>query len=57
MQAVTLGPSGTSSHRAAVAVADEVSFRQSVTAVIEAVVDGAADRGVDPIENSIEGSV
>jgi prephenate dehydratase len=57
MQAVTLGPSGTYSHRAAAAIADEVSFRQSVTAVVEDVVDGNAERGVVPIENSIEGSV
>ena len=57
MQAVTLGPAGTYSHRAAASIADEVSFRQSVTAVVEAVVEGIAERGVVPIENSIEGSV
>jgi len=57
MKAVTLGPAGTYSHRAASAVADEVSFRESVTAIIEAVADGSFQRGVVPIENSIEGSV
>ncbi|QLG63793.1 prephenate dehydratase [Halorarum salinum] len=57
MQAVTLGPAGTYSHRAARAVADGVSFRESVTAIVEAVADGEAERGVVPIENSIEGSV
>jgi prephenate dehydratase len=74
MQAVTLGPEGTYSHRAASAVADEVEFRESVTAIVEAVADGGEreqgerdsrqtrsdgdfERGVVPIENSIEGSV
>jgi len=55
---VTLGPSGTYSHRAARAVSDgDVSFRESVTSIVEAVASGAATRGVVPIENSIEGSV
>ncbi|NEU58554.1 prephenate dehydratase [Halorussus sp. MSC15.2] len=57
MQAVTLGPEGTYSHRAASAVTDDVDFRESVTAIVEAVADGEFDRGVVPIENSIEGSV
>jgi len=58
MTTVTLGPSGTYSHRAARAVSDgEVSFRESVTSIVEAVSSGDADRGVVPIENSIEGSV
>ena len=57
MEAVTLGPSGTYSHRAASAVADTVSFRESVTAIVEAVVNGDVQRGVVPVENSIEGSV
>ncbi|WP_338728311.1 prephenate dehydratase [Haladaptatus sp. DJG-WS-42] len=57
MRAVTLGPVGTYSHRAANAVADEVEFRESMTAIVEAVVAGEYRRGVIPIENSIEGSV
>ncbi|WP_129114440.1 prephenate dehydratase [Halegenticoccus tardaugens] len=57
MRAVTLGPAGTYSHRAARAVADEVSFRESVTGIVDAVADGEFERGVVPIENSIEGSV
>ncbi|MFB6302748.1 MAG: prephenate dehydratase [Haloferacaceae archaeon] len=57
MQALTLGPSGTYSHRAARAIASDVDFRESVTAIVEAVAEGAYDRGVIPIENSIEGSV
>ncbi len=57
MNAVTLGPAGTYSHRAARAVAAEVSFRESVTAIVDAVEAGEFERGVVPIENSIEGSV
>jgi prephenate dehydratase len=57
MEAITLGPAGTYSHRAARAVADEVTFTESVTAIVEAVADGEYRRGVVPIENSIEGSV
>jgi prephenate dehydratase len=57
MEAITLGPSGTYSHRAAEAVADGVAFSESVTGIVEAVADGAYRRGVVPIENSIEGSV
>ena len=57
MQAVTLGPAGTYSHRAAEAVSDDVAFRESVTAIVDAVADGEFERGVVPIENSIEGSV
>ena len=57
MSAVTLGPAGTYSHRAARAVADDIDFRQSVTAIVDAVASGSYDRGVIPVENSIEGSV
>jgi prephenate dehydratase len=57
MQAVTLGPAGTYSHRAASSVADEVAFRESVTAIVAAVADEEFPRGVVPVENSIEGSV
>jgi prephenate dehydratase len=58
MTTVTLGPSGTYSHRAARGVSDgPVSFRESVTGIVEAVAFGDADHGVVPIENSIEGSV
>jgi prephenate dehydratase len=60
MRTLTLGPAGTYSHRAARAVADgedDVAFRESVTAVVAAVAGGEADRGVVPVENSIEGSV
>ncbi|AGB17275.1 prephenate dehydratase [Halovivax ruber XH-70] len=57
MHTVTLGPEGTYSHRAARTVSDSVAFRPSVTAIVEAVADGSFDRGVVPIENSIEGSV
>ncbi|WP_338741416.1 prephenate dehydratase [Haloplanus salilacus] len=57
MKAITLGPEGTYSHRAARAVADEVTFSESVTAIVEAVAAGDYRRGVVPIENSIEGSV
>ncbi|RQG95125.1 prephenate dehydratase [Natrarchaeobius chitinivorans] len=57
MAAVTLGPEGTYSHRATRAIDDEIDFRQSVTAIVDAVAAGEYDRGVVPIENSIEGSV
>ncbi|GGL29265.1 prephenate dehydratase [Halarchaeum grantii] len=59
MRTVTLGPAGTYSHRAAGAVADddEIEFRESVRDIVDAVADGDAERGVVPIENSIEGSV
>ncbi|MFB6221321.1 MAG: prephenate dehydratase [Halolamina sp.] len=69
MQVVTLGPAGTYSHRAARAVVElqgegsadratgGVSFRESVTDIIAAVDDGEFERGVVPVENSIEGSV
>jgi len=57
-QALTLGPAGTYSHRAAQAVADdEISFTESVTTIIESVADGGYNRGIVPVENSIEGSV
>jgi len=57
MEVITLGPEGTYSHRAAEAVGDEVSFAESMTAVIEAVASGEYDRGVVPVENSTDGSV
>ncbi len=59
MNAVTLGPEGTYSHRATSAIADDdaIDFRQSVTAIVDTVAGGQYDRGVIPIENSIEGSV
>jgi prephenate dehydratase len=59
MSVVTLGPSGTYSHRAAQAVADDaaIEFRESVTAIVEGVRDGTFEQGVIPVENSIEGSV
>jgi prephenate dehydratase len=57
MRALTLGPAGTYSHRAARAVVDTVDFRESVTDVVESVAVGEVDRGVIPVENSIEGSV
>lgn len=57
MNVVTLGPAGTYSHRAAEVVGENIEFRESVTGIIEAVATGAANRGVVPVENSIEGSV
>jgi prephenate dehydratase len=59
MQTLTLGPEGTYSHRAASAIADDedIVFTESVTAIVESIADGEYDRGVVPVENSIEGSV
>ncbi|MFW5937753.1 MAG: prephenate dehydratase [Halanaeroarchaeum sp.] len=58
MKTVTLGPAGTYSHRAAAAVADgDITFRESVYEIVDGVSSGDFDRGVVPIENSIEGSV
>jgi len=57
MKALTLGPAGTYSHRAAKAVADDIDFRESVTSIVEAVASGEADRGVVAVENSIQGGV
>ena len=59
MKVLTLGPAGTYSHRAASAVADDedIEFTESVTAIVESIADGTYDRGVVPVENSIEGSV
>ena len=57
MRAVTLGPAGTYAHRAARSVADEVDFRETKTAIVSDVADGTYERGIVPIENSIEGSV
>ncbi|MCU4718701.1 prephenate dehydratase [Halapricum hydrolyticum] len=57
MQTLTLGPSGTYSHRAAQSISEDIEFTESVTEIVQAVADGEYDRGVIPIENSIEGSV
>jgi prephenate dehydratase len=57
MKVLTLGPEGTYSHRAARAVDGDVAFTESVTAIVEGVASGEYDRGVVPVENSIEGSV
>lgn len=57
MVTVTLGPEGTYSHRAATAVDTDVVFEDGVRDVVAAVASDAADQGVVPIENSIEGSV
>jgi prephenate dehydratase len=57
MKVLTLGPAGTYSHRAAQSVADDIEFTESVTSIVEAVASGEYDRGVVPVENSIEGSV
>ena len=54
-----LGPAGTFTEMAAgqVATASELLPVASVTAAIDAVLEGRADRAVVPIENSIEGGV
>jgi prephenate dehydratase len=53
----TLGPAGTYSHRAALKLGDDVTFYDGVPEIAEAVEDGEVERGVVPVENSIEGSV
>jgi prephenate dehydratase (EC 4.2.1.51) len=59
MNVLTLGPAGTYSHRAAQAIADggETVFTEAVAGIVEAVAGGSHDRGVVPVENSIDGSV
>lgn len=57
MNVVTLGPEGTYSHQAATTVGEAVEFRESFTEVVVDIVEGRYDRGVIPVENSIEGSV
>ena len=57
MGTLTLGPEGTYSHRAAQAVADRIAFTESVTDIVASVAAGDHERGVVPVENSIEGSV
>ena len=57
MKALTLGPKGTYSHRATQSITDDIEFVESVTGIVEGVASGEYDRGVVPIENSIEGSV
>lgn len=59
MRAAYLGPAGTNSHEALLAAGSEaelVGFA-TVAAVVGAVQDGDADRGLVPIENSREGGV
>jgi len=53
----TLGPSGTYSHRAALRLGDDVRFYDGVPEIADAVERGDVERGVAPVENSIEGSV
>jgi prephenate dehydratase len=57
-----LGPEGTFAHQAVAHIrctADDVTIepRPTVVSVLEAVEDGAADLGVVPFENSVEGQV
>ncbi len=59
MRTAYLGPPGTNSHAALVAAGGEGEGVEcaTVAAVIEAVQDGSAERGVVPLENSREGAV
>jgi prephenate dehydratase len=61
MRIVTLGPSGSYSHRVAAAVdgdpGDEIAYRETKADIVASVASGEFDRGVVPIENSIEGGV
>lgn len=53
----TLGPAGTYSHRAASRLDEDIRFYDGVPEIADAVERGDVDRGVVPVENSIEGSV
>jgi len=53
----TLGPEGTYSHRAAQLLGDEIRFYDGVPEIGDAVKESDVEKGVVPIENSIEGSV
>jgi prephenate dehydratase len=59
MRAAYLGPEGTNSHEALVAggLDAELVAQPTVVAVVTAVQEGEADRGLVPIENSREGGV
>ena len=57
MSILTLGPAGTYSHRVSLSFSDDIEFRNSVTAIVKDVSDGTFDKGIIPVENSIEGSV
>jgi prephenate dehydratase len=59
MRTAYLGPPGTNSHVALVAAGEEEGAMAcgTVAAVVEAVQEGGADRGVVPLENSREGAV
>lgn len=58
MRLAYLGPEGTFTHRAAMAVnADDRLACRSIHAVFEAVKEGRADRGLVPAENAVQGSV
>ena len=59
MRAGYLGPPGTNSHDALVGAGladDQVAF-PTIAAVVEAVQEGAVERGLVPLENSREGAV
>lgn len=58
MRAAFLGPAGTFSHEAALAAGFEPGpALESIRAVVLAVQEGTAARGVVPVENSLEGGV
>src|SRR5262245_42956490 len=59
MRAAFLGPEGTNSHEALVAAGGEAEplACPTVGAVVAAVQDGTAARGLVPVENAREGSV
>lgn len=52
-----LGPKGTYTHEAASIISDNLVSYCTIPAVLASVADGECDKGVVPIENSIEGSV